>query len=157
MTLNLSKFESEVQLLLEANTTPNKIATILKKDIKSIYNSINRIKKKKDKKGEEIKRYKGRPTKISKREKRVIKRDILRSLKKINKRLIIENNLGITKRSLQYFLKEEGATTNIAAKKPLISAKSAKLRVKYAKEQLKKLENKEINLKKIIFLDKRSI
>ena len=157
MTLNLSKFESKVQLLLEANNAPTKIATILKKDIKLIYNSINRIKKKKDKKEEEIKRYKGRPTKISKREKRVIKRDILRSLKKINKRLIIENNLGITKRSLQYVFKEEGATTNIASKKPIILAKSAKLRLKYAKEQLKKLENKEINLKKIIFSDKSFI
>src|SRR5437763_5374827 len=99
---------------------------------------------------EEKKSYKGRPRKISKRKKRVIKRDILRSLKKINKRLIIENNLGITKRSLQYFFKKEGATTNVASKKSLILAKSAKLRAKYAKEQLKKLENKEINLKKII-------
>ena len=59
--------------------------------------------------------------------------------------------------TLNYFLKEEGATTNIATKKPIISAKSAKLRLKYAKEQLKKLENKDINLKKIIFLDESSI
>ena len=57
-------------------------------------------KEKNIKKVEEKKSYKGRPRKISKREKRVIKRDILRSPKKINKRLIIENNLGITKRSL---------------------------------------------------------
>src|SRR5205085_8577281 len=93
----------------------------------------------------------------TKRKIKVIKRDIIRSPKKINKRLLVENNLGFTKRSLQRVLKEEGATTNIAAKKPLILAKSAKLRLKYAKEQLKKLENKEINLKKIIFSDESSI
>jgi len=98
-----------------------------------------------------------RENKITKRKIRVIKRDIIRRHKKINKRLLVENKLGFTKRSLQRVLKEEGATTNIAAKKPLISAKLAKLRLKYAKEQLKKLENKEINLKKIIFSDESSI
>ena len=157
MTPNLLKFKSEVQLLLEANNAPNKIATILKRDLDAIYNAIKRIKRKNIKTVEEKKSYKGRPRKISKREKRVIKRNILRSPKKINKRLIIENNLGITKRSLQYFFKEEGATTNIASKKPIILAKSSKLRLKYAKEQLKKLENKEINLKKVIFSDESSI
>ena len=100
MTPNLLKFESKVQLLLEANNAPNKIATILKRDLDAIYNAIKRIKKKNIKIVEEKKSYKERPRKISKREKRVIKRDILRSLKKINKRLIIENNLGITRRSL---------------------------------------------------------
>src|SRR5690242_12411955 len=100
MTPNLLKFESEVQLLLEANSTPNKIATILKRDIEAIYNTIKRIKKKNNKKEEKIKSYKGRPRKVTKRERRVIKRDILRSPKKINRRLIVENNLGFTKRSL---------------------------------------------------------
>jgi hypothetical protein len=38
--------------------------------------------------------------KITKRDKRVIKRDILRSPKKTTKRLIVENNLGISKRRL---------------------------------------------------------
>ena len=97
---NLLKVESKVQLLLEANNAPNKIATILKRDLEAMYNAIKRTKRKNIKKVEEKKSYKGRPRKISKSEKRVIKRDILRSLKKINKRLIIENNLGITKRSL---------------------------------------------------------
>ena len=157
MTQNLLKFESEVQLLLEANTLPSSIATILKRDINSIYNTIKRIKRKNSIKVEEKISYKGRPTKITKREKRVIKRDIIRSPKKINKRLIVENNLGFTKRSLQRVLKEEGVTTNIATKKPLILAKLAKLWVIYAKEQLKKLENKEIDLKKIIFSDESSI
>ena len=157
MTPNLSKFESKVQLLLEANNKLNKIATILKKDIIAIYNTIKRIKNKKSIKEEENSRKRGRENKITKREKRVIKRDIIRSSKKINKRLIVENNLGFTKRSLQKILKEEKVTTNIASKKPLILAKSAKLRLIYAKEQLKKLEKKEINLKKIILLDNSSI
>ncbi len=131
MVLNLSKFESNVKLLLEANNKPNKIAILLKKDIKSIYNTINRISKKKEVR-KEVKNI--RNTRITKREKRVIKRDIIRSHKKINKRLIVENNLGFTKRSLQRVLKEVGATTNIATKKPLIKAKLAKLRLIYAKE-----------------------
>ena len=100
MTPNLSKFESKVQLLLEANNAPNKIATILKRDLDAIYNAIKRIKRKNIKIVEEKKSYKGRPTKVSKRVKRVIKRDIIRSPKKTNKRLIVENNLGFTKRSL---------------------------------------------------------
>ena len=88
MLPNLSKLKSNVELLLESSSSPNKIATILKKDIKVIYNIINRIKKKKAIKVEDIKRYKGRPTRVSKREKRVILRDIIRSPKKINKRLL---------------------------------------------------------------------
>ena len=157
MAPNLSKFESDVSLLLRANTLPKEIATILNKSIGSIYNIIKRVKTKRGIK-ENIKGdKKSRENKITKREKRVIKRDIIRSPKKINKRLIVENNLGVSIRSLQRVLKEEGASTNIATKKPLVLAKSAKLRLKYAKEQLKKLEKKEINLKKIIFLDESSI
>ena len=116
--------------------------------------SLKRTKRKNSVKEKVIKT---KSNKITKRVKRVIKRDIIRSPKKINKRIIIEKNLGITKRSLQRVLKEEGVTTNIATKKPFISAKLAKLRLIYAKEQLKKLENKEINLKKIIFSDESSI
>jgi len=87
MTLNLLKFESKVERLLDANTLLSSIATILKKDIKSIYNAINRIKKKK----EGVKNIrKAKETKITKRGKRAIKRDILRSPKKINKILIVE-------------------------------------------------------------------
>jgi DNA-binding CsgD family transcriptional regulator len=157
MTPNLSKFESTVQLLLEANIKPKEIATILKKDIRSIYNTRNRIKVKSNKKEDSVEKKRGMKNKITKRDKRVIKRDILRSPKKTTKRLIVENNLGISKRRLQYFYKEEGATTNIATKKPFVSAKAAKLRLKYAKEQLNKLEEKEINLKKIIFSDESSI
>ena len=157
MALNLLKFESNVHLLLKAHILPNKIATILKKDKESIYNAIKRIKRKKTIKEDSTIKKRGRESKITKRVKRVIKRDILRSPKKINKRLIIENNLGISKRSLQYIFKEEGVTTNIATKTPIISKQSAKLRLIYAKELPKKLEEKEINLKKIIFLDKSAI
>jgi len=121
MALNLLKFKSNVHLLLKAHILPNKIATILKKDKESIYNAIKRIKRKKTIKEDSTIKKRGRESKITKRVKRVIKRDILRSPKKINKRLIIENNLGISKRSLQYIFKEEGVTTNIATKKPIIS------------------------------------
>ena len=46
MSLNLSKFESKVNLLYKANTPLSTISTILKKDYKSIKNAINRINKK---------------------------------------------------------------------------------------------------------------
>ena len=46
MAAKLSKFESEVSLLLEASTPIPTISTILKKSKISIYNTISRIKKK---------------------------------------------------------------------------------------------------------------
>jgi len=153
----LSNLESNVKLLLEANSPPNKIATILKRNIKSIYNTISRIKKKSNIKERSKVIKKGVPYKITKRAKRAIKRDIIKSPKKTNKRVIIENDLGFTKRSLQRVLKEQGATTNIATKKAFISKEAAKLRLIYAKEQLKEFKKKKINLKKIIFSDESSI
>ena len=51
----------------------------------------------------------------------------------------------------------EGYTINIANKKPLVNKKNAKLRVSHCKEQLRRLKNKECNLKKIIFSDESGI
>ena len=100
MPQNLSEFEQKVSLLLEANTTPQDISNILNRPIKSIYNSISRVKRKKSYKGEEIKKKRGRVSKASPREKRVINRDYTNSPKKVIKRILLENNLTIRKRSL---------------------------------------------------------
>ena len=157
MAPNLSELEKNVELLLRAKNPPKLIATTLKKPLTSIYNTISRIKRKKsyliNPKGVKV----GRISKLNLREKRVINRDLLQSLKKINKRILFENSIEISTRGLQRFLKEEGYSINVASKKPYIDVKNAKLRVKYAKESLKSYKNKKINLKKVIFLDESSI
>ena len=157
MSLNLSKFKSKVNLLYKANTPLSTISTILKKDYKSIKNAINRINKKISN-TPTISRVKDRRiTKLNSRAKRQLNRDLERSPKKTNKRLIFENNITISIRSLQRFIKEEGYTINIANKKPLINRKKAIIRVSYSKEQLRRLKNKEFNLRKIIFSDESGI
>src|SRR5205814_5435825 len=126
---------------------------VLKKDYRSIINAINRINKKISK-TPTISRVKdGRITKLNSRAKRQLNRDLERSLKKTNKRLLFENNIKVSLRSLQRFIKEEGYTINIANKKPLINKKKAIKRVSYSKEQLRRLKNKEFSLRKIIFSD----
>ena len=71
----------------------------MKKSKDSIYNTIKRIKRKE--KNFNIERVKaGRVSKVTSREKRVINRDLTRSPKKVNKRLLLENSLKISKRSL---------------------------------------------------------
>ena len=45
----------------------------------------------------------------------------------------------------------------MANKKALVNRERAIKRVRYYKEQLRRLKNKEFNLKKIIFLDKSGI
>jgi len=155
MAPQFSNLESKVNLLLEANTSINIISTSLKKLLSSIYNTIKRIKIKKEDKNFIINKVKkGRIEKLKPREKRLLNRDLTRSPKKENKRLLFKNNLDISKRTLQRFLKEEDYSINISIKKRLLNAKKAKTRDIYAKKQLK---YKEINLKKIIFLDECSI
>jgi len=155
MAPEFSNLELKVNLLLEANTSINIISKILKKSSKSIYNTIQRINKKKKLNYPILNRVKrGRIKKISPREKRVINRDLTRSPKKENKRLLLENNLDISKRTLQYFLKEEDYSVNISTKKRLLNDKKAKTRDIFAKERLKK---KELNLNKVIFSDECSI
>ena len=157
MALNLLNFEEKVNLLLLAKTIPKVIATTLKKPLTSIYNSISRIKRKNRSLINSNRVKAGRISKLNSREKRVINRDLLLSPKKTNKRILFENSLKISTRSLQRVLKEEGYTINVATKKPYVDAKNAKLRVKYAKETIKSYKNKEIDLKKVIFSDESSI
>jgi len=101
MAIQFSKLESKINLLLEANTSISTISSTLEKPLSSIYNTISRIKKKKKLKDPILNRVKrGRVKKITPRAKRVINRDLTRSPKKENKRLLLENNLGVTKRIL---------------------------------------------------------
>ena len=103
MAPKLSKFESEVNRLLEASTPISTISTLFKISKISIYNTISRIKKKNTKSS--LKRASsGRIKKLSSREKRVINRDLTKQPKKSNSSLLAENNLKITKRTLQRFL-----------------------------------------------------
>ena len=121
MPKNLSKFESEVYLLYLTKTPTSTITTILKKNIKAIYNAIKRKKKKESTPPSISRVIEGRITKLNLREKRQLNRDLTRSPKKTNKRLLLENSLNISLRGLQCFIKEEGYTINIANKKPLVN------------------------------------
>jgi len=157
MASNFSIFEEKVYLLLKAKTAPKVIASILKKPIISIYNTISRVKKKNNSIYNPNRVKAGRIKKLNPRDKRAINRAILLSPKKTNKRIIFENSLEISTRGLQRFLKEEGYYINIASKKPYINAKNAKIRVSYAKEALKSYKNKEILLNKVVFSDESTI
>jgi hypothetical protein len=100
MALKFLKLKSKVKLLLKAKTSISIISTTLNKSKKSIYNTIQRIKNK-EKDNSIIKRVKlGRISKITLRDKRVINRDLIRSPKKENKKLLLENSLPIKKRAL---------------------------------------------------------
>ena len=101
MVPQLSDLESKVDLLLEANTSISTISTTLKKPRESIYNTIKYINRKKKANNSILNRVKkGRIDKLSPREKRAINRDLTRSPKKENKRLLFKNNLEISKRTL---------------------------------------------------------
>src|SRR3982751_2454561 len=154
---NLSKFETQIYLLYLAKTPLSTITTLLKKDYKSIKNGLNRIRKKITNPPSIKNKDRGRISKINQRNKRQLNRDLIKRPKKTNKRLLLENNLSISIRGLQRFLKEEGYSINVANKKPLINKPKAIKRVSYCKEQLRRLKNKEFNLKKIIFLDESGI
>lgn len=154
MEPKFSILEEKVNSFLEAKTSISIISNILKKSEKSIYNTIQRINKKKNNKTILNKVKKGRVSKLSLRDKRVINRDLTRSPKKENKRLLIENSLGVTKRSLQRFLKEEGYNINISKKKPYLNKKKADIRLKDSKIKKK---DKTIKLEKIAFSDKTAI
>ena len=154
MAAKLSNFINQVSFLLEANTSISTISTILNKPNRSISNTIYRIKKKNEEFN--LKRAsKGRIEKLSPREKRVLNRDLTRSPKKVNKRLLIENDLPINKRTLQRFLKKEEYTLKKSSKKPYLNKEKARKRLLYCKEQEKNLKN--INFKKVIFSDESAI
>ena len=157
MATNLSKFEENIYLLYSNNIPLSTITTTLKKDYKSIKNALNRIRKKLSNPPPITRVIGGRINKLSFRTKRQLNRDLEKSPKKTNKRLLLENNISISIRGLQRFLKEEGYSINIANKKPVINKAKAKIRVSYCKEQLRRLKNKEFNLEKVIFSDESGI
>lgn len=155
MDPKFSKFEAEVDRLLNADISIKNIINYYKKPPQSIYNAIKRIKKKKNNISQQEGASRGRISKVSPRTKRAINRDITRSPKKQKKRLISENNLDISSRTLQRVLKNEGWTTSSSKKKAILDQKKAKNRLLYAKKQLKTLSN--INFDKIIFSDESGI
>ena len=97
----------------------------------------------------------GRPSKISKRATRVVNRDLERSPKKTNRRILEENNLDFSTRSLQRLLRSEKYSISTAKKKQLLNKEKALLRKRYVKKTIKIL--KYIHFNKVIFLDKSSI
>ena len=128
------KFESQVSLLLKANVPITTIATTLKKPKQSIKNAIIRINKKKQR-DPKLKRVRvGQISKLTKREERVINRDLLKDPKKENNSLLVKNKLEILKRLLQRFLREENYSINIVGKKALLNKDKAKKRLSFLKE-----------------------
>ena len=79
MEPKFSKLEAEVDLLLRANNSPSTIISTLKRSSKTIYNTISRVKKKKDNISPLSRVKASRVSKLSSREKRVILRDLERS------------------------------------------------------------------------------
>ena len=67
----------------------------------------------------------------------------------------MENNIKISKKLLQRFLRKENYCINIATKKALLNKDKAKKRLGFLKESNKKIRN--IKLIKVVFLDKAAI
>ena len=155
MSIELSKFEKEVYTLSLQQLSTSTISTILEKPSRSIIDALQRIKKKKNTSTTSLKPKLGRPSKISKRATRVVNRDLERSPKKTNRRILEENNLKFSTRSLQRLLKAEKYSISTAKKKQLLNKEKASNRKKYAKKTIKIL--KFINFTKVIFLDESSI
>jgi len=155
MSLKLSKYEQEVLSLLLENYSISSISTTLDRPSSSISNTIKRIKRKNNTPLPTISPKLGPSFKITKRTKRAINRDLTRSPKKTNKRIIEDNSLDLSTRSLQRFLREENYSINTSKKKQLLNAKKAKNRFLYAKETLKNI--KKINFNKIVFSDESAI
>jgi transposase len=155
MAPKFSNFETEISRLLDADIAINNIITLLNKPSKAIYNAIYRIKKKKKEKNLPKRASLGPVIKVSKRAKRAVNRDLTRSPKKTNKRLLKENNLSFTTRSLQRLLKEQGYSCNVATKKPILNSFKARNRLNFAKKQLEEIE--DIDFSKIIFSDESGI
>jgi len=123
MSLKFSKFKEKVSTLLLEDYSITSISTILEKSSKSIYNTISRIKRKNNTPLPTISSKLGYSFKITKRTKRAINRDLTRSPKEINKRIIEDNSLDLSTRSLQRLLREENYSINTPKKKQLLNAK----------------------------------
>ena len=134
MAPKFSELETEISRLLNAKIAPKNIIITLNKSPKTIYDAIYRIKKKKKLKIQLERASKGRVSKTSTRAKRAINRDLTRSPKKQNKRLLVKNSLDISTRSLQRLLKDEGYSCNIVKKKSILNAFTAKNRLNCTKK-----------------------
>ena len=121
MPPKFSKFEEKVEELYINNISINTISNIIKKPKSSIYNTIRRIKDKKQNKNIktlDLKKTQNKPIKkIQNREKRIINWDFIKNPKVQNNELLLINNLDFSKRTLQRFLKEEGYSCNTSFKK----------------------------------------
>ena len=117
MDPKFSKFESQIKAFLDANTPIKNIINYYNISSKSIYNAIYGIKSKLKDINKQERASQGRVSKVSNRTKRVINRDITRSPRKTKKRLLRENNLNISIRTLQRVLKDEEWVINICSKK----------------------------------------
>jgi transposase len=134
MAPKFSKLEAEISRLLDAKIAIKNIISLLNKPLRTIYDAIDRIKKKKKEKNKPETASLGPVLKVTKRAKRVINRDLTRSPKKTNKRLLKENNLSFTTKSLQRLLKEQGYSCNVATKKTILDSFKAIKRLNFAKE-----------------------
>jgi transposase len=155
MSTKLSTFEEEVNTLYLQNKSISSISTTLEKSSRSITNTLYRIKQKNKAILPTLHPKLGRPTKITKRIKTIVNRDLTRSPKKTNKRILEENSLDLSTRSLQRLLREENYSINTSKKKPLLNRKKATNRLVYAKQTLKNLKN--IKFSKVIFSDESAI
>ena len=93
--------------------------------------------------------------KLTKREERVINRDLLKDPKMENNSLLIKNKLKILKRSLQRFLRKENYSINITCKKALLNKDKAKKRLSFLKESNKNIKKRNFN--NIVFSNKAAI
>lgn len=155
MDPKFSKFERQIKSFLDAQTPTKNIINYFKKNPRSIYNAIYRVRKKIKDISQQERASRGRVLKVSSRAKRAINRDITRSPKKTKKRLLRENNLNISISTLKRVLKDEGWVINICSKKQILNKEKARNRLAYAKNRLKELSN--IDFTKIIFSDESGI
>ena len=100
MSLKLLKYKQEVLSLLLEHYSITFIGTTLDRPSSSISNTIKRIKRKNYTPLPTISSKLGSFFKITKRTKRAINRDLTRSSKEINKRIIEDNSLDLSTRSL---------------------------------------------------------
>ena len=133
MSTKLSTFEKDINTLYLQNKSISSISTTLEKSSRSITNTLYRIKQKNKASLPTLQPKLGRPIKITKRIKTIINRDLIRSPKKTNKRILEENSLDLSTRSLQRLLREENYSINTSKKKPLLNGKKATNRLVYAK------------------------
>jgi len=119
MSFKFKEFKEKVSTLLLESYSITSICTILEKSSKSIYNTISRIKRKNNIPLPTISSKLGCSFKITKRTKRAINRDLTRSSKKTTKRIIEDNSLDLSTRSLQHLLRDENYSINTSKKKQL--------------------------------------